>query len=74
MMFVDLASEFSSAVSVRNLTRDGEAVDGKSAMQMMLLEATKSCMLLIEAHGSDADEAVGALATLVESGFKPNSC
>ncbi len=73
MMFVDLASQHDSAVSVRNLTRDSDVVDGKSAMQMMLLEATQGCVLRIEARGTDAREAVDALAALVEAGFKPKS-
>ena len=73
MMFVDVASRHDSAVSVRNVTRQGEVVDGKSAMQMMLLEATQGCVLRIEARGTDAREAVDALATLVEAGFKPDS-
>ena len=73
MMFVDLASQHTSTVSVRNVTRSGEVVDGKSAMQMMLLEATRGCVLCIEARGSDARETVDALAALVEAGFKPDS-
>ena len=73
MMFVDVASQHDSVVSVRNLTRDGEVVDGKSAMEMMLLEATQGCVLRIEARGTDAREAVDALAALVEAGFKPES-
>ena len=69
MRFIDVASRYQSKVSVMNLTRRGEKVDGKSAMQMMLLEATQGCVLRIEACGADADAAVSALATLVESGF-----
>jgi len=70
MAFVDLASKFSSTIIVRNVTRQGERVDGKSAMQMMLLEGTQGCVLGIEAVGSDAREAADALARLVEAGFK----
>ncbi|MFQ5592118.1 MAG: HPr family phosphocarrier protein [Phycisphaerae bacterium] len=73
MMFVDVASRHVSTITVRNLTRQGEVVDGKSAMQMMLLEATRGCVLGIEARGVDAQEAVNALAALVEAGFKPGS-
>ncbi|MHC4696406.1 MAG: HPr family phosphocarrier protein [Planctomycetota bacterium] len=73
MMFVDLATQHDATVSVRNLTRDTQVVDGKSAMEMMLLEATQGCVLRIEARGADARKAVDALATLVEAGFKPES-
>ncbi len=69
MRFVDLASKCQSAVLVTNLTRAGEALDGKSAMQMMLLEATQGCVLRIEARGADAVDAVEALSALVASGF-----
>ncbi len=73
MAFVDLASRFGSTVVVQNATRQGEKVDGKSAMQMMLLEATQGCVLSIEAHGTDADETVEALVALVETGFQVES-
>ena len=65
MRFVDLASKFKSAISVANVTRNQETVDGKSAMQMMLLEATKGCVLKITTCGEDATEAVDALAFIV---------
>ena len=69
MRFIDVASRFQSKVTVANVSRRGEKVDGKSAMQMMLLEATQGCVLRIEACGTDADAAVEALAALIESGF-----
>lgn len=70
MRFVDLASKFKSTVTVANVSRNDETVDGKSAMQMMLLEATQGCVLKIIACGEDARDAVDALAGLVEAGFK----
>lgn len=70
MRFIDLASRFGAKVVVSNITRRGEKVDGKSAMQMMLLEASQGNVLRIETDGADADAAAQALAGLVESGFK----
>lgn len=67
MRFVDLAGTFQSHISVRNVSRNGDAVDGKSAMQMMLLEATAGSVLRIEAQGADAGTAVLRLVTLIES-------
>ena len=67
--FVDVASRFRATVTVKNVTRDSEVVDGKSAMQMVLLEAAKDCVLRIVAHGDDAVEALDALTALVNSGF-----
>ena len=72
MGFVDLASTFRAEIRVNNVTRSGDVVDGKSAMQMMLLEATKGNVLRIAACGEDAQEAADQLAALVESGFDPN--
>ena len=69
MYFVDLASKYNSKVSVTNISRGEEKVDGKSAMDMMLHEATQGCVLRIEACGEDAREAVDALAALVGTGF-----
>ena len=73
MKFVDLASRFEASVSVTNITRDDETVDGKSAMDMILLEATQESVLRITARGKDAQEAADALAALVEAGFKIDS-
>ncbi len=73
MRFVDVASTFQAQVFVTNVTRSGEQLDGKSAMQMMLLEATQGCVIRIEARGQDAQEAVNALTALVESGFDMDS-
>ena len=73
MSFVDMASRFSSSVSVVNKTRGCEKVDGKSAMQMMLLEATEGCVLEIEVRGDDANAAVESLVALVEAGFSPDA-
>ncbi len=70
MRFIDLASRFQAKVTVSNISRRGEKVDGKSAMQMMLLEASQGCVLRIETDGADADAAAQALAALVETGFQ----
>ncbi len=69
MRFVDTASLFRSSVRVVNSSRDGESVDGKSAMHLMLLEATQGCTLHITTCGDDALAAFDALAALVASGF-----
>jgi len=73
MQFVDVASKFQSNIKVRNVSLNGQFVDGKSAMQMMLLEATQGCVIRIEAFGEDAVEAVETLSILIESGFDPTS-
>jgi len=66
MAFVDVASQFTSAVTVRNADN---TVDGKSIMQVMMLAATKGTELEITADGDDADQACAALGDLIKSGF-----
>lgn len=66
MRFVDLASQFESAIQVR---KGEQSVDGKSPMEMMLLEATCGTRLRLIARGADASRAVDALGQLVRAGF-----
>ena len=66
MKFVDLANSFEALIWVDN---NKDKVDGKSAMEMMLLEAGRGTTLHITASGVDADELVEALAALVADGF-----
>jgi len=66
MMFVDAATGMESAITVKG---NGEEVDGKSIMQMMMLAATQGVELEILAVGSDAESAIVSLQKLVESGF-----
>ncbi len=68
MTFVDTASEFKCEVTVRR-TDEGEAVDGKSIMQMMMLAATQGTELEIVAEGEAAEKAVEALSALVKKKF-----
>ncbi len=66
MKFVDTASQFESSIRVK---KDAIDVDGKSPMEMMLLEAVQGTILLIVASGHDARAAVQALAELVAGKF-----
>ena len=62
----DLAQNFTSAITLR---REGQEVDGKSIMQIMLLAATQGVELDLVAKGEDADEACRALCELFARGF-----
>jgi phosphocarrier protein len=66
MQFIDLAGTFLSTVRV---DKGSEVVDGKSPMEMMLLEAPLGTCLRITAEGEDAEQAVEALARLIGEGF-----
>lgn len=70
MKFVDLAQRYASDISVVSLSKSDEVVNGKSAMELMLLGATQGTRLRIEASGPDADEAVESLAALVRNHFE----
>ncbi|MEO6462316.1 MAG: HPr family phosphocarrier protein [Candidatus Eisenbacteria bacterium] len=65
-MFVNLASRFRSEVFV---TRDGVEVNGKSILGLMMLAAEPGAAIVVRAEGPDEDEALAALAKLVEENF-----
>jgi phosphocarrier protein len=69
MQFVDLANTFQSDVKVKKPGPEPVEADGKSVMQMIVLEATQGTSLRIEADGEDAETAVTKLAELFESKF-----
>jgi phosphocarrier protein HPr len=64
--FVKLASAFDAEVKV---SRDGQTVDARSIMGLMMLAAGPGCEIEITAEGPDADGAVSALVELVEGRF-----
>jgi len=66
MRFVDIASQFESSIRVK---KDAIDVDGKSPMEMMLLEAVQGTILLIVASGQDSRAAAQALGELVDGKF-----
>lgn len=66
MRFIDIASQFKCSIRIHK----GEmSVDGKSPMEMMLLEAIQGTILKLEASGEGADQALEKLAELVRDGF-----
>lgn len=64
--FVQLASHFKSEIRVM---KDGASVNGKSIMGLLTLVAALGFTIVIEAEGQDAQDAVTALAALVDNGF-----
>ena len=64
--FVTTAERFAASVTV---TRDGQTVDARSIMGLMMLGAGRGSTVELVAEGWDAKEALAALATLVETGF-----
>jgi len=51
------------------LSRNGRRVNAKSIMGVMMLAAGKGTSVLIEAQGSDAEQAIAALTKLIADKF-----
>ena len=64
--FVQLAAKFPCEVLV---AKEGHEVNGKSIMGVLMLVASKGSTITIKARGDRADEAVAALAQLVNDKF-----
>jgi len=69
--FVHLASRFDARVRV---ARDHREMDGKSILGILLLAAARGSLMTITTDGTDEQEALEALVTLVESGFGEGPC
>ena len=65
-LFVKVANVFNSDIY---LEKDGERVNGKSIMGVMMLAASKGSRLRIVVDGRDAEEAIEALKKLFEDKF-----
>ena len=52
------------------VSKDGQTVDARSIMGLMMLAASPGCCIDIEAEGPQADEAIEALAGLVAARFE----
>lgn len=63
---VRLASQYQSAITAQNVTRDSPVVDAKSILQLMQLQARQGHRVQIAADGPDAQDAVAALRDLLE--------
>ncbi|MEO8055565.1 MAG: HPr family phosphocarrier protein [Acidobacteriota bacterium] len=64
--FVHAAANFESKITI---TKDGDEVDGKSILGLLLLAAGKGTPLLVRAEGPDEDRALAALRDLVDRKF-----
>jgi phosphocarrier protein len=62
----ELALNFDARIQVR---KDDEAADATSLMDLMMLGAGVGMTIEVEAEGSQAEEAIAAIAALVEDGF-----
>jgi|SRR3954467_9534549 phosphocarrier protein HPr len=65
-MFVKIANRFESEIFVE---KDGETVNGKSIMGLMMLAAGPGSKLSVRASGQDASQAVNELEALLKRKF-----
>ena len=66
-MFVRTANRFTSEVFVE---KDGEIINGKSIMGLMMLAAGPGSRLTVRAEGNDAAAAVAAIEELLQRKFE----
>ena len=64
--FVKLAATFDAEVRV---SKDGQTVDARSIMGLMMLAAAPGCYIDIVAEGDQAEAAIEALSDLVAARF-----
>jgi phosphocarrier protein len=65
-MFVKTANRFTSEIFVE---KDGEKINGKSIMGLMMLAAGPGSILTLHAKGADALQAITELEALVKRKF-----
>lgn len=65
-MFVKTANRFSCDIFVE---KDGEKVNGKSIMGLMMLAAGPGSTLTVHAQGNDASQALAEIETLIKRKF-----
>lgn len=65
-MFVKVSNQHQSDIWVE---KDGEEVNGKSIMGLMMLAAGQGSKLTISAEGPDADAAIRAIRELIDGKF-----
>lgn len=64
--FVKTANRFSCDIFVE---KDGEKINGKSIVGLMMLAAGPGSLLTVHAQGQDASQAIAELETLIEDRF-----
>lgn len=65
-LLVETANRFQSNIQIN---KGSETVDAKSILQLLTLFAEAGSVLMLEARGADAKEAITALAQLIADGF-----
>jgi phosphocarrier protein HPr len=64
--FVQVANRYRADIDVE---KDGQTVNGKSIMGVLMLVAAQGTIIKVRARGDDAEEAMAALAELITGKF-----
>lgn len=67
--FVKLASTFPAEIQVKNVTTGSEFVNAKSILGILTLGVNQGHEIHIQVDGDNAQEALDALVSLVDSNF-----
>ena len=67
--FVKIANRFQADIFVE---RDGEEIDGKSIMGVMMLAAGHGSVITVTAQGTDESDAIDAIGDLIDRKFEEN--
>jgi len=65
-VFVKMANKFPCEIFVE---KDGQRINGKSIMGLMMLALTRDTRIMVIAEGEKEEDAVTALCALVENSF-----
>ena len=65
-LIVQTANKFPCEVT---LVKDGQNVNGKSIMGVLMLAAAQGTVITVRAEGEDAQKCLDALSTLFDKGF-----
>ncbi len=63
---VQTANQFVSDVTI---AKDGDEVNGKSIMGLLMLAAPQGSIITVTVSGADAPEAIKVIGTLINDGF-----
>lgn len=69
-VLVQTVTKYEAEISI---SKDGQEVNGKSIIGLMMLAAAQGSRIEVAASGPDAEAAVAAIATLIEAKFNEGS-
>ena len=68
-LFVQTANQYSSDITVQNLTTKSDPVNAKSILNILTLGVMQGHQIEIIAQGEDAEDSITSLKVLIENNF-----